>query len=137
MEKVIESDVVKADAVENKKESVVKNIKFKELNAMLTIAIKAVVLILLVSSFFVGKSFYSQYAHYGPSCSSEMKSFNYWINKKSKGEVVSIHKSRLQTESGTTQCYGTFKTEKGEYKDWVGSVTELDNNDIVGQAGLN
>ncbi|MGL0953270.1 hypothetical protein ACSTE1_20820, partial [Vibrio vulnificus] len=53
---------------------------------------------------------------------------------KEKGKIVSVHQSRLQTENGTTQCFGQFQTESGQYKDWSGSIIELTNKEVVGWA---
>ncbi|HAS8250747.1 TPA: hypothetical protein I7673_23165, partial [Vibrio vulnificus] len=111
-------------------------VTLEQTNVVLTIAIKIVVIGVLLASFIAGKSVYQQYAHYGPSCTENASSFQYWIDKdgKEKGKIVSVHQSRLQTENGTTQCFGQFQTESGQYKDWSGSIIELMNKEVVGWA---
>ncbi|NOI80919.1 hypothetical protein F0237_09605 [Vibrio tubiashii] len=113
-----------------------KTAKLDQVNIALTITIKLIVIGVLLASFNAGKSVYQQYAHYGPSCSEKISSFQYWIDNagKVKGKIVSVHQSRLQTENGTTQCFGQFKTESGNYKDWNGSISELTNKEVIGWA---
>ena len=113
-----------------------RGLNLNQVNTSLTIVIKFVVIGVLLASFYAGKSVYQQYAHYGPSCAEQVSGFQYWIDngKKVKGKIVSVHQSRLQTENGSTQCFGQFLTESGEYKEWKGSVSELMNKEVVGWA---
>ncbi|EHH0751580.1 hypothetical protein ACSTDZ_21965 [Vibrio vulnificus] len=126
---------VQKNEVKDSKSTTTK-ITLEQTNVVLTIAIKIVVIGVLLASFIAGKSVYQQYAHYGPSCTGNASSFQYWIDKdgKEKGKIVSVHQSRLQTENGTTQCFGQFQTESGQYKDWSGSIIELTNKEVVGWA---
>ncbi|ENO1832281.1 hypothetical protein JKP30_22025 [Vibrio vulnificus] len=126
---------VQKNEVKDSKSTTTK-VTLQQTNVVLTIAIKIVVIGVLLASFIAGKSVYQQYAHYGPSCTENASSFQYWIDKdgKEKGKIVSVHQSRLQTENGTTQCFGQFQTESGQYKDWSGSIIELMNKEVVGWA---
>ncbi|EPR4995041.1 hypothetical protein ACU6DI_004141 [Vibrio navarrensis] len=126
---------VQKNEVKDSKSTTTK-VTLEQTNVVLTIAIKIVVIGVLLASFIAGKSVYQQYAHYGPSCTENASSFQYWIDKdgKEKGKIVSVHQSRLQTENGTTQCFGQFQTESGQYKDWSGSIIELTNKEVVGWA---
>lgn len=105
------------------------------INLKLTVVIKMVVIAILGFSLYAGVTTYSNYVHSGPAC--KINDFEYWLTQKNKGEIVSIHKARLQVENGTTQCFGTFKTTDGKFKDWQGSITELTNKDVIGKAWLN
>ncbi|EOX3946429.1 MULTISPECIES: hypothetical protein [Vibrio] len=120
----------------NDSKSRTSKVTLEQANTALTIVIKIIVIGVLLASFNAGKSVYQQYAHYGPSCTEKASSFQYWIDKagKEKGKIVSVHQSRLQTENGTTQCFGQFQTESGQYKDWSGSISELTNKEVIGWA---
>ena len=120
----------------NDSTSTTKKVTLDQTNTVLTIVIKIIVIGVLLASFFAGKSVYQQYAHYGPSCTENASSFQYWIDQtgKEKGKIVSIHQSRLQTQNGTTQCFGQFQTEGGQYKDWSSAISELTNKEVVGWA---
>jgi hypothetical protein len=113
-----------------------KSSSLDQVNTWLSIIIKLVGIGVLLASFLVGKSFYQQYAHNGPSCTDQAYGLQDWINKGEsvKGKIVSVNQSRLQIENGTTQCFGYFQIKSGEYKKWKGSVSELMNKQIVGQA---
>lgn len=118
----------------NDSKSTTKKSTLDQTNIALTIVIKIIIIGVLLASFFAGKSVYQQYAHYGPSCTENASSFQYWIDQagKEKGKIVSIHQSRLQTENGTTQCFGQFQTESGQYKNWNGAISELTNKEVIG-----
>ncbi|ENM8064905.1 hypothetical protein AB8101_004234 [Vibrio vulnificus] len=120
----------------NDSKSTTPKVTLEQANTALTIVIKIIVIGVLLASFNAGKSVYQQYAHYGPNCTEKASSFQYWIDKagKEKGKIVSVHQSRLQTENGTTQCFGQFQTESGQYKDWSGSISELTNKEVIGWA---
>jgi hypothetical protein len=122
----------KTETVEIKK--VVKSRDWVELNLKLNAGLKVVCLLGLILAVYAGGTTYANYAHSGPSCDSE--SFDYWLNSKTKGKVVSVHKKRLQSENGTTSCFGSFKKADGSYEDWSGSITELSDGSIIGHARL-
>ena len=128
---------------EVKKEDTIKksnliNSRLGEWNLILTLAVKILILIGLIVMFYTGQSVYKQYAHYGPSCIQQQSAFQAWLDnsKGDKGKVVSIHGAKLQIENGTTKCYGNFLTKSGQYKNWKGSITELSNGDVIGNASL-
>ncbi|UOE84376.1 hypothetical protein [Vibrio splendidus] len=127
-------DTIKTKETASDETKVNKKLSLRNLNAVLTILLKVVLLGAIISTFIAGKSIYEQYAHYGPSCSEHISSFQYWNDnaKNAKGKIVSVHKSKLQTENGTTQCYGKFSLENGSYRNWTGSISELENKDVVG-----
>ena len=129
--KTIES---KPEAISTNPLSTLKTIKLDivTINAYLSIAIKCSLLLLILIATITGLSTYKQYSHYGPDCASNTESFQYWANVQTKGKIVSIHQSRIQSENGTTQCYGTFEMEGGKYKDWKGNITELTNGEFIG-----
>ena len=113
--------------------SKLKQINLEKLNNNLTIILKGVGILAIASGIYIGASTYNTLSHSGPSCSE--KNFTYWLNKGDfKGKIVSMHEAKIQSKSGTTQCFGTFLTKKGEYKDWVGSITDIDNWDVIGRA---
>ncbi|MFM2484990.1 hypothetical protein [Celerinatantimonas yamalensis] len=116
-----------------------RNLDFKKINLLLTMVIKSIVIIALISMYIAGYSIYNQYAHIGPSCKAQESDFQYWLDKakSGKGKIVAIHENKLQTTNGTTQCYGAFLTKSGEYKAWEGSITELSSGKVIGRASLN
>ena len=124
----------KLEAMSANSSRMLKAIKFDTvtINAYLSIAIKFSLLLLILIAAIAGLSTYKQYSHYGPDCASNTESFQYWANVQTKGKIVSIHQSRIQSENGTTQCYGTFEMEGGKYKDWKGNITELTNGEFIG-----
>lgn len=107
----------------------------EKLNSHLTIAIKSLSVIAIATGIYIGASTYSTLSHSGPSCKSNIENFEYWLdNGKIKGDIVSIHESKLQLEDGSTKCFGTYRTKGGLYKDWKGEITEIDNWDFIGNA---
>jgi hypothetical protein len=104
----------------------IKNMTRNKANQDITIVIKVVVLVLLTFSLYTGTSIYNKFTHQGPSCSAS--SFNYWI--KAPGKIVSIHENKIQSENGTTDCYGTFERKSGNYANWKGSITSIDGSTI-------
>ncbi|MEZ8886327.1 hypothetical protein A1OS_23605 [Enterovibrio norvegicus] len=127
-------DTIKTKETSSDESKMSQKLDLSKLNTVLTISLKVVLLGAIITTFIAGKSIYEQYAHYGPSCSDNISSFQYWSDnaKNAKGKIVSVHKSRLQTENGTTQCYGKFSLEDGSYRNWNGSISELANKDVVG-----
>jgi hypothetical protein len=112
------------------------NLSFEKTNLYLNIGIKIIILVSLTFSFGVGVSIYSKYSHDGPKCQAQVKNLNYWINKKSPGEIVSVHENKLQNDTGTTKCFGTFQKPNGGYTKWDGKITELSDGTIVGGASI-
>ncbi|MBU3004744.1 hypothetical protein [Paraglaciecola arctica] len=131
-------DIQKQESEVSELKSNDKSSSLDQVNTWLSIIIKLVGIGVLLASFLVGKSFYQQYAHYGPDCKKQVSSFQGWIDSGDgeKGKIVSVNKSRLQTQNGTTQCYGVFQVKSGEYKKWEGRVTELMDKQIIGLAGV-
>lgn len=105
-------------------------------NSFLTIVIKSLVVVVLLTSLTVGTSFYSTYSHDGPSCEGQIDSFQHWLRVDNVGKVVSINQSKIQMKNGSTNCFGRFRTDSGDYKDWTGTVSELLDGSIVGRASL-
>ena len=110
----------------NKLSLYIKNMNRNKVNKDLTIAIKVIVITLLTFTLYCGSSIYGKFTHYGPSCSAP--SFDYWI--KTPGKIVSVHENKMQTENGTTACYGTFKKKNGDYVEWTGNITSIDSGTI-------
>lgn len=77
-----------------------------------------------------------QFSHTGPSCDSYKDDFEYWINDsgKKKNKVLSVETSRVQLKNGTSSCFGFYANEQGNYMNWSGEVTQLDNGEIIGKA---
>ena len=53
-----------------------------------------------------------------------------------KGKIVSIHESKIQTQDGTTTCFGVYDNLDGKFLDWTGSVTKLEDDSVIGKAKL-
>ncbi|KUI99379.1 hypothetical protein [Vibrio sp. MEBiC08052] len=134
----INSDDVNIKKSHNLNSENFRNLDFKKINLLLTMAIKIIVIVALLSMYIAGRSIYKQYAHAGPSCEAQQSDFQYWLDKakSGKGKIVAIHENKLQTINGTTQCYGTFLTKSGDYKGWEGSITELASGEVIGRANL-
>jgi len=121
--------------------------KLEKANSIAALVVKSVSVLAISLAIIGGSSAYLQYAHSGPSCDNNGKSFQFWIDAKrpklaidrkngSIWEIVSIQKARLQTENGTTKCFGTVKDQNGKFKDWSGHITVLADKTYIGSASV-
>lgn len=99
-----------------------------KLNEVLTLSIKSLSVVALLTGTYIASSLYSDTQHSGPSC--DIQEMQKWIDSNTKGAtIVSIFESKVQHRLGNTTCYGAVKVKKG-YKTWTGVVQETNGGDI-------
>ena len=109
------------------------------INAPLTVALKTAGVMALISAMTMSASLYTKLTHQGPSCEDNVPNFNYWISKDTKNKevgIVSVHENKLQVKDGSTTCFGTYITDKGDYRAWSGEVEELMDGKVIGKGRL-
>jgi|GEM_PF-5811427 len=113
-----------------------RNIDWGDIDFFSSIALKITALLFLLFLSIALLSIKQQYAHSGPDCDDYKDTFQYWIsnNKKNTHKILSVETSRVQVRNGTTTCYGSYVNGQGEYHEWSGVITLLDNGEIIGRA---
>lgn len=105
-----------------------KDIKTLQIEGFLSLALKGVTILAIATGIFIGGSLYYKMSHSGPSCNK--LAMNKWVNKVSRGNIISIHENKIQSTEGTTSCFGDFERSNGSYVQWKGSITDTDQGFI-------